>query len=159
MASPSSAITIRYYLWADDGPWRLTHHLMQDVVSKKIALPQYAGTKQRIVEAFICKVGGHSVLIEARGSFCFFDARGHFDVSSKAEAVAIVLDSAKARATRGNVLDIGPALRDRRWKDENIWKPSASILREISADLEGILRPPTSRSIRPLKPADATQSK
>lgn len=156
MAAPSSNISIRYYLWADDGPWRLTHRLMQDFLSDKIALRQYAGTKQKIVEVFVRKVGGRPVIIEARGSFCFFDARGRIDVSSSAEAVAIVVDVAKARAVQGNVLNIGPTLRHRRWTDENVWKPSASMLQEIGADLAGRSRPPTSRSIRLLKSTDAS---
>ena len=154
-----NTISIRYYLWADDGPWRLAHRAMQEIASGKVALRQYAGTKQKIVEVFVRKVRGHSAIIEARGSFCFFDARGYLDVSSNAEVVGIVIDGAKARAVQGNVLDIGPALRHRRWKDENIWKPSTSMLQEISADLEGRSRPPTSRSIRLLKPTAARQSK
>jgi hypothetical protein len=47
-----SVITIRYYLWADDGPWRLPVRLHQDLIAKKVALPQYAGTKQKILEVF-----------------------------------------------------------------------------------------------------------
>ena len=47
-----NAITIRYYLWADDGPWRLPVRLHQDLIAKKVALPQYAGTKQKILEVF-----------------------------------------------------------------------------------------------------------
>ena len=47
-----SAISIRYYLWAYDGPWRLTVQLHQDLIARKVALPQYAGTKQKILEVF-----------------------------------------------------------------------------------------------------------
>ena len=47
-----TAISIRYYLWADDGPWRLPVRLHQDLIAKKVALPQYAGTKQKILEVF-----------------------------------------------------------------------------------------------------------
>jgi hypothetical protein len=47
-----SAISIRYYLWADDGPWRLPSRLHQDLIKWKVALPQYAGTKQKVLEMF-----------------------------------------------------------------------------------------------------------
>ena len=47
-----SAITIRYYLWADDSPWRLPVQLHQDLFDRKVALPQYAGTKQKVLEVF-----------------------------------------------------------------------------------------------------------
>jgi len=93
-----SAISLRYYLWADDGPWQITHQLHSDLVSGKIALRQYAGTKQKIIEVFIREVRGRTVVVEARGSFYFFDARGCLDVSSQAEAAAIAVESAKVRA-------------------------------------------------------------
>ena len=48
-----SAISIRYYLWADDGPWRLPNRLYQDLIDRKVAFPQYAGTKQKILEVFV----------------------------------------------------------------------------------------------------------
>ncbi len=51
--------------------------------------------------------------------------------------MAIVVEDAKTRAVEGNVIGIGWALRNRRWKDEHIGKRSTSVLREISADLEG----------------------
>ena len=146
-----NTISIRYYLWADDGPWRLPARLHQDLIARTVALPQYAGTKQKIVEVFIGKVGGRPVIVEARGSFYSFNARGCLDASSVSEAVSIAIDGAKARAAQGNVFDIGPALRHRRWNDEHIWKPSTSVLLEIDADLEGSSRPRTSRGIRPLK--------
>jgi hypothetical protein len=139
-----SVTSLRYYLWAKDGPWRITHQLHSDLVSGKVALRQYAGTKQKIVEVFIRKVRGRPVIVEARGTFYCFDARGRLDVSSQAEAAAIAVDGSKARAVQDNVFDIGPAVRHHRWTDEHIWKPSTSVLREISADLEVHSRAPRS---------------
>ena len=62
-----SATSLRYYLWANDGPWRIAHQLHSDLVSGKVVLRQYAGTKQKIVEVFIRKVRGRPVIVEARG--------------------------------------------------------------------------------------------
>ena len=68
MAAARSAITVRYYLWADDGPRRLPVGLHQDLLARKVALPQYAGTRQKILEVFVrwitsdtysLKGGGH----------------------------------------------------------------------------------------------------
>jgi hypothetical protein len=61
-----SATSLRYYLWANDGPWRIAHQLHSDLVSGKVVLRQYAGTKQKIVEVFIRKVRGRPVIVEAR---------------------------------------------------------------------------------------------
>jgi hypothetical protein len=152
-------LVVRYYLWANDGPWRITHRLHSDLVFGKVALRRYAGTKQKIVEVFVRKVYGRPVIAKARGGIYSFDARGHLDVSSQAEAAAIAVASAKARSVQGKVFDLSPALRHRRWMDEHVWQPSASLLQEIIADLEGRSRPPASRGIRLLKPADDNQSK
>jgi hypothetical protein len=152
-------LLIRYYLWANDGPWRITHRLHSDLVFGKVALLRYAGTKQKIVEVFARKVQSRPVIAKARGGIYSFDAKGHLEVSSQAEAAAIAVASAKAHTVQGKVFDIGPALRHRRWMDEHVWQPSASLLQEIIADLEGRSRPSTSRGIRLLKPNDVSQSK
>ena len=46
-------LVVRYYLWANDGPWRLPVRLHQDLIDRKVAFPQYAGTKQKILEVFV----------------------------------------------------------------------------------------------------------
>src|SRR5262249_22084497 len=39
-------LLVRYYLWATDGPWRLNSRLHYDLIDRKVALPEFAGTKQ-----------------------------------------------------------------------------------------------------------------
>ena len=47
MLAQKQQLLVRYYLWAADGPWRLPNQLHQDLVDRKVALPQFAGTKQK----------------------------------------------------------------------------------------------------------------
>ena len=79
-----SAISIRYYLWADDGPWRLPVRLHQDLIARKVALPQYAGTKQKVLEVFAR--GTETYSFEGRGSIYTFDDKGYLNESLFATA-------------------------------------------------------------------------
>ena len=63
-----NTISIRYYLWADDGPWRLASRLHQDLIARKVALPQYAGTKQKMLEVMANSITSNQVSLKGRGS-------------------------------------------------------------------------------------------
>jgi len=106
MMAARNTTSLRYYLWADDGHWRITHRLHSELVSGKVVLRQYAGTKQKIVEVFIHKVRGSQKIVEARGGVYSFDARGRLDVASQAEAASVAVDGAKAPALEGNSIAI-----------------------------------------------------
>jgi hypothetical protein len=59
-------LLVRYYLWATDGPWRLANRLHYDLMDRKVALPQYAGTRQKVLELFARRSGaGYFVLLTA----------------------------------------------------------------------------------------------
>jgi hypothetical protein len=98
-----SAITIRYYLWADDGPWRLPVRLHQDLIAKKVALPQYAGTKQKILEVFARWITSEAFSLKGRGGICTFDADGFMEHNRAEELVGWVVERAQQKLTGGNL--------------------------------------------------------
>ena len=57
MLAQKQQLLVRYYLWAADGPWRLPSRLHYDLMDRKVALPQYAGTKQKVLEVFARRIG------------------------------------------------------------------------------------------------------
>ena len=59
-------LLVRYYLWAADGPWRLPSRLHYDLMDRKVALPQYAGTKQKVLEVFARRIGVDTYSFEGR---------------------------------------------------------------------------------------------
>ena len=146
-----SAITIRYYLWADDGPWRLPVQLHQDLIAKKVALPQYAGTKQKILEVFARWITRDTYSLKGRGSIDTFDADGFMERDRAEELVGWVVERAQQKLTGGNVVNIEPTLRERRYKREHLWKPTASMLRLIEADFQKVSRATGVRRVRVLK--------
>ena len=147
----SSAMTIRYYLWANDGPWRLPARLHQDLIARKLALPQYAGTKQKVLEVFARWITPGTFSLKGRGGICTFDADGFMERDPAEELVGWAVERAQQGLTGGNVVNIGPALRERRFAREYLWKPTASMLRLIETDFQKAPRARSARRVRILK--------
>ena len=146
-----SAITIRYYLWADDGPWRLTVQLHQDLIARKVALPQYASTKQKIMEVFARWITRDTFSLKGRGGICTFDADGFMERDRAEELVGWFVERAQQKLTGGNVVNIEPTLSERRYKREHLWKPTTSMLRLIETDFQKISQATGVRRVRVLK--------
>jgi hypothetical protein len=83
-------LVVRYYLWADDGPWRLPVRLHQDLIDRKVALPQYAGTKQKILEVFALWTNRGTYSLKGQGDICTFDADGFWERDRAEELVGWV---------------------------------------------------------------------
>jgi hypothetical protein len=131
---------VRYYLWTEEGVWRLPSRLHAELASGRAALRKFANSRQRIVEAYIRQFGRQPLLVKARGVYYSFDAQGHLDVGSAAEVMANALDRAEDGRAGPNVVDLGPRLRDRQWKREHSWKPGREVLRRITDDVTGVTR-------------------
>ena len=144
-------LVVRYYLWADDGPWRLPDRLHQDLIDGKVAFPQYAGTKQKILEVFARWITSGTYSLKGRGSICTFDADGIMERDPAEELVGWVVERAKQKLTGGNVVNIEPALRERKYKREKYWKPTATMLHLIEADFQKASRETGVRRVRVLK--------
>jgi hypothetical protein len=96
-----STISIRYYLWADDGPWRLPVRLHQDLIARKVALPQYAGTKQKILEVFARWITRDTYSLKGQGGICTFDAAGFMERDRAEELMGWVVKRAQQKLTGG----------------------------------------------------------
>jgi hypothetical protein len=70
-------LLVRYYLWAVDGPWRLPNQLHYDLVDREMALPQFAGTKQKVLEVFARRVGVNTYSLRGQGIIFAFDENGY----------------------------------------------------------------------------------
>ena len=68
----------RYYLFPDEGePLTLSRRLVQGLVFGKDALPQYAGTRQRVATVYLEMEGGKPLRISgAQGEYFVFDEKG-----------------------------------------------------------------------------------
>jgi len=146
-----SITSLRYYLWADDGPWRLPSRLHQDLIARKVALPQYAGTKQKVLEVFARWITRDTFSLKGQGTIFSFDENGYLERDRAEELVGWVVERAQQKLAGGNVLNIEPTLSERRYKREHLWKPTASMLRLIEADFQKRPRATGVRRVRVLK--------
>ena len=70
-------LSVRFYLFADDGLQRISQRLMQRLAHGKDALPEYAGTKQKAVDVLVeMKAGKPVKIVRADGCFLTFDENG-----------------------------------------------------------------------------------
>lgn len=150
MAAPNT-ISIRYYLWADDGPWRLPSRLHQDLIARKVALPQYASTKQKILEVFARWITRDTFSLKGRGSIFTFDADGFVEPDGGEAVMGWVVQRAQQKLVGGNVVNIEPTLSEQRYKREHQWKPTASMLRLIEPEFQKVSHTDGVRRLRVLK--------
>ncbi len=127
---------IRYYLWAPDGPWRLPSRLHQDLIAREVALPQYAGTKQKLLEVFARRITGDTYSLQGNGNIFTFDESGYLDLSAYVEATSMVVEGTEPKRVGKNIVDVKPALKYQRFAREHLWKPTPPMLRTIAADFQ-----------------------
>jgi hypothetical protein len=129
-----SRISVRYYLWSAEGLLRITQRLHHNLFDRTAALPQYAGTKQKIVEVLIQRLTSRDYSIGARGIAYPFDAKGFLDV--KALALEGSLELSRFRSTETNILDLRPSIKRRRFQEQYTWKPSKTMLDDVWNDID-----------------------
>jgi hypothetical protein len=146
-----SRISFRYYLWSAEGLLRITQRLHRNLFDRTAALPQYAGTKQKIVEVLIQRLTSRDYSISARGIVYPFDAKGFLDV--KALALEGSLELSRFRSTETNILDLRPSIKRRRFQEQYTWKPSKTMLDDVWSDIDpgGVKKHPRLPLLRPLR--------
>ena len=70
-------LLVRYYLCTADGPWRLPNKLHRDLLERQVALPQFAGTKQKLLEVFARRIGENTYSLRGQGTIFAFDEKGY----------------------------------------------------------------------------------
>jgi hypothetical protein len=129
-------VSVRYYLWARDGPWRIPEKLHQGLITRRIAFPDLAGTAQKILEVFASSIGRGTFLLRGRGSIYHFDEQGFVDLSAYAEAVDAVRAFRSSRTPNENLFDLTSALHGKHFSRANLWTPSRIMLNRIRTDFQ-----------------------
>lgn len=127
-------ISVRYYLWSSEGLLRITARLHRDLVERALALPQYAGTKQKVLEVFVQPLTEMDYSIRARGVVYPFDSKGF--LASGTYLPDILANMSRFKSHQRNIVDLSPLIRRRNFRDKYTWKPSKSILDEVWSDIE-----------------------
>jgi hypothetical protein len=129
-------VSVRHYLWAVDGPLRIPEKLHQGLITRRLALPDCAGTTQKILEVFAVPMKRGAIRLHGRGNIYHFDEQGFVDLSPYAEAI----DAVKALQFRDQLneklIDLRPAMHQRHFSRANFWKPTRLMLDRVRGDFQ-----------------------
>lgn len=134
------SISVRFYLFTDAGMQRISQRVMDGLCHGEDAMPQFAETKQKVVNVVVeLDDGKPSRILEATGTYLHFDKRGKVHESLvrggfEAMETYEALERSK-RIAPSKVVDLSPKLNREKWEREHRWQPSANDLDEISADI------------------------
>ena len=139
---------IRHYIVTKKGLRRLR----LDVFNKRATLPQFAGTRQKVIQVQYERRGDR-LLLKASGDYYSFDKNGCFVVPPEekqkiAEEVFWLPDAIRGERTNSpKITNMELHRRLRRLKSERTWDLSEEDRRAIEIDLLGSSRPAGSRAI------------
>ena len=104
----------------------------------RMALPQYAGTKQKTLDVHFWCEGG-VIKTDIRPSAMAFDAEGRWDRPYSVQGGLAVLEAADniARAKRVTVADLGPVIDAKERMEAHRWKPTQAEIDRVMLDLLG----------------------
>lgn len=133
-------LSIRFYLFAEDGLQSISQRVMMGLIRGKDAMPQYAGTRQKVADVILENEGRKPVRIErVQGSYLTFDDKGqvHNDlVASGFAALETGMALAEAlKKPQSKIVDLTPKLNREKWERENRWTPSKDELDAIADDI------------------------
>jgi hypothetical protein len=113
---------------------------MEGLCHGEDAMPQFAGTKQKVANIIVDVEDGKAArIVNATGTYLHFDAKGKVHESLQRggwEAMETFEALERSKRIRpSKVVDLSPKLNREKWEREHHWEPSANDLDLISADL------------------------
>ena len=134
------AVSIRFYIFASDGMQRISQRLMEGLCHGHDAMPQFAGTKQKMANAIIeLEHGKPARIVQVEGSYLQFDQAGkvhEFLQRGAIEAMEMLPSLERSeRIKPSKVVDIAPKLKREKWERENRWTPAKEDLDLIADDI------------------------
>lgn len=130
-------LSVRYYIFPEtDPPKRLSHQLVQGLASGKERLPEYAGTRQRILDVILENEDGVPQRISyTQGFFWEFDATGDIGAGLRRSLSEALEGDFKPPPKTGKVVDLGAHRDGMRRTEKNHWQASKEDLDLITADI------------------------
>ena len=131
-------ISFRHYLFLEDGSLRrLPQRIVDELPTGREAIPEFAGTRQRVAYVVLENAEGRPRrILDARGEYWTFDDEGRVDRDMNRRMVELLDRVAEPpSARRGPVVDLVPELKKREQQARNEWTLTADDLDRIAADL------------------------
>ncbi len=133
-------ITSRAYIFAENGELkRVPRHVCDLLVFGRDAIPDYAGTKQRVAQVLIENDERRPVrILDVRGSFWTFDEHGRIDagmLNSMGEWMDAFGFGYNPDRNRGKVVSLVPEIKKRDYNERHRWDVTVDVVDRIAADL------------------------
>lgn len=132
------AISVRIYIFDEAGTVKRVPRRIQDsLVFGHDAIPEYAGTRQRVAQVLVENEHGKPVrILDATGSYWIFDKEGRIDQALQSR-LALAMEFAFSEPTnrKGKVVDLRPELKRKKYEEEHFWELTVEDLNRITADL------------------------
>ncbi|KAA2241132.1 hypothetical protein [Salinarimonas soli] len=132
------AIRFRTYILDDSGRLkRVPRRISEGLVFGDDAIPEYAGTRQRVIEVVVENEDGRPArILDAKGCFWTFDHRGCIDKDLEKSAWAAMQFAFEGeKGSRGKIVDLRPELKRKAFQNEHRWEVSSEDLDRVAADL------------------------
>lgn len=130
-------MSFRHYLFPDDAePWRLSHRLVEGMVTGTDALPQLAGTRQRVASVWLETDGKTPVrILRTEASVWSFDDGGGIRGGLE-ESFADVMRSIEPSAhSNQTVVQLGPRLSKKKIERDHRWELTKTEIDRIVRDI------------------------
>jgi hypothetical protein len=128
------AITFRSYIFESGGKIKhIPRRVAEGLYLGDDALPEYAGTKQRVAEVVNENEGGKAArILDARGRYWVFDKEGKLE---KDDAQVWFALREHDLTPKGKVVDLRPQLERNQWRSRNMWDLTKDDLDRVAAAL------------------------
>jgi hypothetical protein len=104
-------ISIRCYIFAETGLQRISQRVMEGLIHGYDAMPQFAGTKQKVANVIVeLEEGKPARITRADGSFLHFDAAGKIHKSLVNSGFEAMETRSKRIKSKSKVVDLSPKL-------------------------------------------------
>jgi hypothetical protein len=129
-------LSLRFYLFPEGArPLRISQRLLQGLVDGTDRVPEYAGTRQKVLEAVLESDDGKPVrIVDANGGYWTFDDKGDIGQGLQ-DRLRDFMDIAFDERHTGVVVPLEPKRRRKELKDRSSWSPTAADLDIVAADI------------------------
>lgn len=130
-------MSFRHYLFPDDAePWRLSNRLVDGLVAGTDALPQLAGTRQRIAFVWLESDGKTPVrIVRTETSVWAFDREGGIREGLDESFIEVMRSIEPSDHSNQTVVQLAPRLSKKKVEREHRWELTKSEIDRIVRDI------------------------
>lgn len=130
-------LSLRFYLFPEDGkPLRISQRLLQGLIDGSDRAPDYAGTRQKILEVVLESDNGTPVrIVDATGGYWTFEDKGDIGQGLQDRLREFMDMEFDKPISTGVVVPLEPTRRRKELQAKSRWSPTAADLDLIAADI------------------------